>query len=564
MTEKKIVARECRHVTHSKSTQDNSDIHVIKEILHYEDGTIVPNVRLAKNFKRPYWIVQKGFRTFKDKKEYIEASKLLKFECQQNELINKIAGSLNKPWYEGGLRKLCRDPYIYGSDILSTSIIKKSYQLKYPDTNTYSSVAVFDIETDMIYGTGEIIIMATLSFKDKVYTVINANFLSGQSDVINRLHKLLHKYIGDYVEKRGIKWELLLVETEAAIVVEILKKAHEWKPDFVSIWNMAFDIPKCIAALERAGISPASVFCDPSVPKEYRFFKWDEGQAVKVTASGSQHSKNYYEVWTSVRTHASFYFVDAMALYYQVRSQSEAKEQSYSLNSILDKHLGIRKLNFKEAEHLDKSEWHAFMQEKYPMEYVIYNVFDCVSMEVLDETILDVALTMPMSAGCSDYTYFNSQPKRLADNMHWYCLDNNYVYGTTSDTMITDDDSFVTSGKGWIVTLPANLVADNGLCVIQEDSGMHTNARAHVGDLDVSASYPNGGSVFNISRGTTHKELIAIEGIPESIRRQQGINLSGGATNAVEFVTDLFGAPSMDTLLAAFNSSNLVKEYSNR
>jgi len=55
-----------------------------------------------------------------------------------------------------------------------------------------------------------------------------------------------------------------------------------------------------------------------------------------------------------------------------------------------------------------------------------------------------------MSAGCSEYTYFNSQPKRLADNMHWYCLDNKYVYGTTSDEMVNELDNSTTSGSGWV------------------------------------------------------------------------------------------------------------------
>ena len=449
MTDKTIVARECRHVSYSKSYESNDDLHVMKEILHFSDGTVAPNLRLLKNYKRPYWLVQKGQRTFKDKKEYIEESRCIKYESTQSELITRIATSLGKPWFEGGLRKLCRDPYVYGSDILSTAIIKKQYQLKYPDKNTYSSVAVFDTETDMVYETGEII-MSTLSFKDKVLTVINKSFLSGQSDVKNRLNNLLTKYIGGYVTKRNIKWEVLLVDNAGEIVREIFKKAHEWQPDFIAIWNMSFDIPKCIEALKKYGIDPRTVFNDPSIPDEYKIFKWDAGQAVKVTASGKQMSKNYYEIWTSVKCHSSFYFIDAMCLYYQIRSQSESKEQSYSLNSILDKHLGIRKLNFAEAEHLDKSEWHQFMQEKYPLEYVIYNVFDCVSMEELDEKTLDIALTMPMSAGCSEYTYFNSQPKRLADNMHWYCLDNKYVYGTTSDEMVNELDNSTTSGSGWV------------------------------------------------------------------------------------------------------------------
>ena len=70
--------------------------------------------------------------------------------------------------------------------------------------------------------------------------------------------------------------------------------------------------------------------------------------------------------------------------------------------------------------------------------------------------------------------------------------------------------------------------------------------------LDVSASYPNGGSVFNISRETTHKELCKIVGVPEEYQRTAGINLSGGATNAVEICEDLFHLPTMDMLLVDF------------
>ena len=70
--------------------------------------------------------------------------------------------------------------------------------------------------------------------------------------------------------------------------------------------------------------------------------------------------------------------------------------------------------------------------------------------------------------------------------------------------------------------------------------------------LDVSASYPNGGSVFNISRETTHRELCKIEGVSEYKRRMCGINLSGGQTNAVEIACDLFKLPTLDTLLESF------------
>lgn len=78
--------------------------------------------------------------------------------------------------------------------------------------------------------------------------------------------------------------------------------------------------------------------------------------------------------------------------------------------------------------------------------------------------------------------------------------------------------------------------------------------------LDVSASYPNGEVVFNISKETTKKELISIDGVTEYMRRAQGINLSGGATNAVEVCTGLFKMPGMTTWLEAYQNQNNIEE----
>lgn len=68
----------------------------------------------------------------------------------------------------------------------------------------------------------------------------------------------------------------------------------------------------------------------------------------------------------------------------------------------------------------------------------------------------------------------------------------------------------------------------------------------------MSASYPNGEVVFNISKATTRKELISIDGVSEHQRRMQGINLSGGPTNAAEFCQEIFSAPTFDVLCDRF------------
>lgn len=554
MTTKKVKAVECRFAVYCKSTQNTSDLHSIKEIIHYEDGTTAPNLRLVQNYKRPFYITKKGFQNHKQKKEWEDIDKVTRFESTQTNLCQSIARAIEEPWNKGELRKLNRNPYIYGSDILSTSVIKRSYQDKYPDVNTPYSLAVYDIETDVINGTEEII-MATVSYRDRVVTVIKDTFVAGYTDVDSRLRKLLTKYIGEYVEKRKINWDIIIVKTEAEIVTECFKKAHEWKPDFLAIWNIMFDLPKSIRALEKVGINPKDVFSDPTIPYEYRFFKLKEGPSTKTTASGRVTPIKPPAQWHTVFCPSSFYLIDAMCAYKHIRTGG-AEEPSYSLNAILDKHLGIRKLEFKEAEGLLGIERHQFMQAKYPLEYVIYNVFDCVSMEELDEKTSDLRLTLPLFSGCSDFENFKSQPRRLADNLHYFCLGKGKVFGSSSDEMVSELDKYTLGLDGWIVTLPAHLVLDNGLQVLDDYKCLRGNIRAHVADLDVSASYPNGGSVFNISKETTHKELCKIKGVSEATQRSQGINLSAGATNAVEFCTELFNVPSMETLLAAFIESD--------
>jgi hypothetical protein len=550
LTKDDVTGYECRFAVHCPPPNgERGDFHLVKEIMHLKDGTTVPKVRMIKDFKRPFWITKKGFQNHKDKKEWEDIDRCIRYESTQVDLarnISKALGDYGRP----DLRRLCRSPYVYGADILSTAIIKKLYMDQWPELITPYSLATFDIETDVVRGTDDII-MATVSYKNRVYTAVLQDHVEGQTDVMARLHEKMNQYLDEYVEKRKIEWEVEIVKREIDVVIKCFEKAHEWKPDFLAIWNMDFDLPKCIKAIEKAGVNPASIFSDPAVPKEFQFFDYKRGQTQKVTASGKSSPKKWTDQWHTVFCPSSFYVVDAACAYKQIRTGRQ-EEPSYALDSILMKHLGIRKLKFKEADGMTGRDWHQFMQERYPLEYVVYNTFDCISLEELDEKTLDLSLSMPMFSGCSDFSKFNSQPRRLVDNLHFFVQQHGKVMGTTSDQMQTDLDAFTIDLKGWIVTLPAHLVIDNGLQIIMENPMLRTNIRGHVGDLDVSASYPNGGSVFNISKETTRRELCAIKGVPEIVQRMQGVNLSAGHVNAVEIATELFGLPRLEALLESY------------
>lgn len=544
---------QCKFAVYCKPPKGGrDDYHLIKETVHFEDGTTRPHVRMEKNYKLPFWRTKKGFQNHKDPKEWEEIDRLDRFETTMSEMTWSIAKALDMRWFKGDPRELKKSPYLYGIDLLSTCVIKKEYMDTYPGLNAIYDVACFDIESDVVHGRNDII-MATLSYRDRVYTAINKVFFEGYANIEKRLKEVYDKYIGDVYADRNIKWEFDIVDHEIDVVRGCFGKAHEWKPDFVAVWSIDFDMTKVLTAIQKAGWRPEDIFSDPAVPLEYRHFYYKRGSNKKITASGKVSPIPPQAQWHTVFTPASFYFVDAMSVYWNLRSQ-KGKDPSYSLDAILQKTFKgkIRKLKFEAASHKKGIDWHILMQKDFKFEYVIYNVFDCVGMELLDEETKDMRLTMPSFAEWTDFCNFNSQPRRLVDKLHYFCLDRKKVIGATSDLIRSEFDEQTTKLGGWIVTLPAHLVADNGVQVIEEDPVMRGNIRLHVGDLDVSASYPNGECVYNISKETTKKEMISIEGLSNRIQRIQGINFSGGYSNAIEFCTDLFGMPTLDQWLGAF------------
>lgn len=583
-----IVGVECRHVVFIPPSGDSKDdYHIVKEIIHLKDNRRVPHKRIIKNYKRKFWVEKEGYRrTHEQKKEWEDISKLQEFSCTQSQLVESAAKALNQFGFKGSHKKLARSPYLYGSDILSTSVIKQEvYRDRWPDLNTPSSVAGSDSETDMIEGHRRIN-MQTISFKNKVYTAVVRSFLKGiggdDAYKIKLCKEALIKHLGkdepvlkkdgtpeldkdgkpkftNIVKDRNIDWEIELVDHDGIVVWNILQKAHEWSPDFLSFWNMDFDIKKMNESLKFHGISLADAWSDPSIARDYRFYDYRPGQDKKVTASGKVTPIPPHARWHTVVAPAGFYVIDGMCAYKQVRT-GKPEERSYGLEAILNKHLKRGKLNFTAADGLAKADWHIFMQRNYPIEYIIYNVFDCIGMELLDEKIKDLSVSVPSGAAMSDYSKFNSQPRRVVDKLHYFVMKRGKIIGTTSDEMATEFDSRTISLKDWIVMLPAHLVADNGLKIIIEYPDICSNLRLHVGDLDVSASYPNGESVFNISRETTKKELISIDGVSESVRRMQGINLSAGATNAVEFCTGMFHMPQMSQWLEAYKRQDQIEQ----
>lgn len=561
---------ECRFVVNVPSkSSDKPDVHLIKEQVWKKlptgETVIEPNIRLIEDFKRPFWITKPNKRNHTQKKEEEAEENLFKIMTTESNLRFNLAKALGKPYSRESVKELCSSPYIYGADISSSVLIKQRYLSKYPDLISGYTVCTYDTETDVVNGTEEVIIN-TAVFKDKIICVINKDFVKGFVTVEQLIRDRIKKYIQEYIDKRDYKTEIYIEEGSVNTIKKCFQRIHELKPDFLAIWNMDFDIPKVLWNLEKYDVDPTDVLCDPSVPKEYRICKYKKGPTKKVTSSGKVQPIDRAMQWHTLQLTASFYVIDAMCAYRHLRN-AEQERSSYSLNAILDEELNISKLKFKEADEYQELAWHVFMQNNYKLEYVVYNMFDSMSMLELEYKINDLSFKIPTFSRSSEFSSFRSQPKRIMEAYFFNRLASGYVLGSvgsnrkvveqdTADDIPEDDeeeeDNETLSLRNWIVTLPSHLMV-LGLKIIEEDETMHTLIRGFTYDSDSVSAYPTVISCMNVSKETTKTEIIDILGIDEDIFRLQNMNFIQGQTNSIEYCTTMFNLPKPYELLRLLN-----------
>ena len=131
-------------------------------------------------------------------------------------------------------------------------------------------------------------------------------------------------------------------------------------------------------------------------------------------------------------------------------------------------------------------------------------------MLLLDRKNKYVSFSLPLYSNASDFADFKSQPRRSMDKLHWYCLQNGKVIGTTNAT-VSDEYTRSINVSGWITNLAAPLITEQGQRLIKESPSIVTTIYTNVGDLDVASSYPNGIITYNISKETTSKEVLEVQ-----------------------------------------------------
>lgn len=564
---KEIVRREIRFAWHLPKNDRRDDYHYVKELIHFSDGTTKPNAFLIKDYERQVWVTTPSARNHKEKKEFEYKENLMSRKTTESDLNKTTAGLLGKPHIANSPDLIKAEPYVYGYDISSTSLIKYGSLKKNAFIQSPYSVAVLDTETDV--KTKEIL-MTSVTFGNRVHVAVMSRVYKGINDPYARLKAAIEKYLPEYAGKLEVT--LTYHDNDIDMLTKIFDVCNDWAPDFLAMWNMDFDISRIMETFKRYNVNPIDVMCDKSIPRQLRVCRYKRGPTKKVTASGVVKPINPSLQWHTVICTAKFYMIDAMCVYRQLR-MAKAEEPSYALDAILQKELEKRKLTFKEADAYKKDKWHTFMQTHYPIEYTVYNIYDCLGVQELDAKNKDLAKQLPDFAGITDFAKFSSQARKQTDALFLYGLDHGRVIGVPapppkiSEDITYEDDGIESEDeddvdsleenpndyktldlKGWIQLLPQSHLVNDGLKCLLEYPNVRTKIRGISADFDAKSSYPSCTDAGNVSKETCVNEVISMDGLHEDVFRQQNLGVCLGNVNLIEYFEVMFNMPGLEEI----------------
>jgi len=391
-----IAFRFARHF--SSKELNGHDIHIVKEQRVYKDGTVKPNLRIISNYLRPFYITKEAYRRHTQKKESEHISKLICYTSTESNLPNEIMHKLGKLGYNrNSYWDTLKSPYVYGSDIKSTAFIAKQYFDKYGQSKRPYTVCALDIEAGV---DDKILTIISIVMDDKCFMAINRKLLYNHDlgtdhEVADKIRDLYNK---NKKSNRELNIEVVIYENELDCVLNTIKIVHEWSPDFLAIWNISYDFPKMMQIIDDAGLNPKDVFSSPDIPKEYRYFEYIAPKKEKIKASGQSLKVPIQNRWTVIRFPASFYPIDAMTSYAEVRRGAPNVVGGYGADNIAKVTLGERagKIKFNVLpENTSKEDEHRIMSRDFPIEYCVYNIGDNALILDVDDETKDLQVSLP-------------------------------------------------------------------------------------------------------------------------------------------------------------------------
>jgi hypothetical protein len=528
------------HSLYAKNKETHQDAVLIKTAYLDEQGNRQPHLEILRNPKRPFWVTKPQFRNHEFKKDYCDKSELDEYRVNERDLFHEAHKALTgypPRGFGNNPRKLLDSPYIYGADIRLETLLKRDYIQKFEGENFIPLTTGFlDIETSVLPGSYGNINLITVTHETKVYVGINDNYLYKTVETkehgivkvkatIDEVTDVVNKALFKHIEKHKFEITYYIAKDEIDLITWIFQQIHRNKTDFIGIWNLGFDIPKILENMEMLNIDPTNILCHPDVPNEFKIVRYKPD---------NKKTDHFTDKWNWFYLSGYTQFIDSLGLYSRIR-KAKGYLSSYKLTDILNKEIGETKLS------LGEEGTHYIMQTKRFLEYIAYNIFDAMSLQIMEWKTTDLT-TMMILAGITSLDDYSKQKAIVTNELFDYYVTKNKIVGSVGMDMSNEfTDSILKIGG---TVLPPEKSKGVGTNAIKERPDFETMLHVFVSDVDFSAYYPKTQCASNISSETKQDTAISIENMTYEEVQSYYSNIISTKENSVHICNRYYGLPN--------------------
>lgn len=408
--------------------------------------------------------------------------------------------------------KLLSNNRIFGADIAINNYYRMKFAREYQNPIINIKRSFLDIETDIknMKGNfpepGECPINAISYLEYDSKELLTVLYDDGSNPLIkdftdkystpgkyqHEFGLLLNNVLGGEkrVNKFGLdklKVKFVIYTDEAKMLYELFGFINKRKPDFLLVWNMAFDMPYIIERIKKLGFDPKEFICDSSFPESQRHCEYN----VDKNHIDPERKTDYADISSMI------VYLDQL-----IQFASRRKGQSVFSNNKLDyigeKIAGVHKLDYSDIT-LDIGE----LPYKDYTRFVMYNMIDVIVQYCIENKTDDANYVFNKAIqNCTEYRKVHRQTIYLANRaiMRFYDY-GEYICGNNVNKFKPKPmDKY----EGAFVSDPL-LISDK---IKTKINGKPINLVANPIDFDFSKLYPSITQQNNLAPNTQIGKVI--------------------------------------------------------
>lgn len=498
--------------------EEGSDISLInlfyqypkknEETGKYDKDYIFIVFRDNKTGKKDYRIIyEPTYEYYKVKNEFVEDYNLFFAPIEETELIStkftqlykSIADHLDSNeaidfYYQcinsgnrRNLNQLHKHPSILSSDCNIEDHYRARFDKEYTNTIIPVEKAYLDIETDGTYTSsdftydGECPINAISYICDRDNR-INILLLRNENNKLieefeNGIGPALFKELQDFIINNvgvnkarkfnldKLTFDFRFYDEEINLLRDLFKVINNDSPDFLLVWNMAFDIPYIIDRINVLGYDPADIICEPIYDKKIAKYYIDEIHKNEYEARGDKYTITGKTVYLDQLIH------------FASRRKGQAAFPNFKLDTAGEIITGVRKLDYS---HITKQI--KYLPYKDYKTFVFYNIMDTIVQKCIEDSVNDI-----------DYIY----GKCMVNNTRYEKGHRQTVYLTNRARKEFYNRGFIIGNNvnlGIKIDYPGALVGDprnnSDMCKIKQLNEI-LNLMDNLDDFDYKSLYPS-------------------------------------------------------------------------